>query len=575
MEPIFAHLNTNDPLHPHQTETLHTCIEQATPPIHQKTSLHKSNTAQFNLPTPIHVDRLGKYLQAYDPPLRNYLLRGFTLGFPIGSTGLSASSPPSNHPSVFTHSDFVQTKLVSEITAGRIKGPFPFPPLPNFITSPLGVVPKRSPNSFRLIHDLSYPKNGISVNSTIPTEQSYVELESFDHVASLVLKCGYNSLIAKADIEDAFRIIPISPTDYHKLGFTFKGQYYFDTVLPMGASSSVSIFESLSKALQWILHQQFSVQNVSHIIDDFIFVGTADSNDCQSSLNQFLSLAKDIGIPIKHEKTVYPSTTVTVHGILLDTATCTASLPLDKLENLRSLLETTSRRKKVTLQHLQSILGHLNFACKVIKPGRCFLRRLYDLTKGHTKPSHFIKLTKECRSDLKLWYSFLSTYNGVTLLTKDRFISSRTLKLHTDAAGSKGFACTHLSNWTYGIFPTPTKKLHINILELYPIALAVAIFGCHWENKNILFICDNLSVVHCLNKQTSKDPQMMSLIRTIVLQALQFNFCFKAKHLSTKDNYICDKLSRLQVAEALCQAPHLNKVPVAIPIQMSPWTLLK
>lgn len=529
---------------------------------------------RFNLPTPIKVDVLSKYLQVYPCSDKKILLDGFRNGFPLGSIGSISVKIPPNHPSVANHTNFVSVKISSEISKNRIKGPYSYPPLDNFICSPLGVVPKRSPNSFRLIHDLSYPKFGTSVNSCIPEEKSTVQLETFDHVASLVLQSGQHSLIAKADIEDAFRIIPISPLDYHKLGFTFQGHYYFDTVLPMGASSSVSIFESFSKAIQWIMQHSLKVRRVSHIIDDFIFVGSPASRECHEALTKFFTLAADIGIPIKTDKTVFPSTSVEVHGITMNTATMTASLPTDKIINLKSLLLQNMHKKKVSLKTLQSILGHLNFACKVIKPGRCFLRRLYDLTKGHTKSWHFIKISKDCRADLKLWYSFLSDYNGVTLLTNDRFISSKTLHLYSDAAGSKGFACTHQSSWTYGVFPDKIKTCHINILELYPIALAVSLFGNCWENKNILFICDNLAAVHCLNKQTSKDPLMMKLIRIIVLKALRYNFCFNATHIPSKDNTICDKLSRLQVTEALELAPHLNRDPVPIPREMSPWILL-
>lgn len=53
------------------------------------------------------------------------------------------------------------------------------------------------------------------------------------------------------------------------------GNFYFDTVLPMGASSSISVFESFSKALQLILNNVLGVSKVSHITDDFVFVGPA------------------------------------------------------------------------------------------------------------------------------------------------------------------------------------------------------------------------------------------------------------------------------------------------------------
>lgn len=43
------------------------------------------------------------------------------------------------------------------LRANRIAGPFTQPPFPNIQVSPLGLVPKKSPGEFRLIHHLSYP----------------------------------------------------------------------------------------------------------------------------------------------------------------------------------------------------------------------------------------------------------------------------------------------------------------------------------------------------------------------------------------------------------------------------------
>ena len=64
------------------------------------------------------------------------------------------------------------------------------------------------------------------------------------------------------------------------------------------------------------------------------------------------------------------------------------------------------------LRYIQSLLGSLNFACRAVIPGRIFLRRMVDLTCGHTNPNHFISINSEARKDFKLWLSFLSTFNG-------------------------------------------------------------------------------------------------------------------------------------------------------------------
>ena len=63
----------------------------------------------------------------------------------------------------------VNDKLSKELAAGRIVGPFDSPPFETFRVSPLGIVPKKLPGKFRLIHHLSYPE-GLSVNDGIPKD---------------------------------------------------------------------------------------------------------------------------------------------------------------------------------------------------------------------------------------------------------------------------------------------------------------------------------------------------------------------------------------------------------------------
>jgi hypothetical protein len=85
----------------------------------------------------------------------------------------------------------------------------------------------------------------------------------------------------------------------------------------MGASSSCQIFERFSSALQWIMEHKYGVVGMFHIIDDFLFVGPPNSSKCDQDLN-FLSLCEKLGVPIKVEKTVQPSTVITIYGIEVD-----------------------------------------------------------------------------------------------------------------------------------------------------------------------------------------------------------------------------------------------------------------
>jgi hypothetical protein len=92
-------------------------------------------------------------------------------------------------------------------------------------------------------------------------------------------------------------------------------------------------------------------------------------------------------------------------------------LPEDKLIKLREKLIYFKTQKKVTLRELQSLIGLLNFACTVVKPGRAFFRRSIDLTLGLKHRNHRRWLTKECRADLNSWSVFVDNFNEKSLLS--------------------------------------------------------------------------------------------------------------------------------------------------------------
>ena len=152
----------------------------------------------------------------------------------------------------------------------------------------------------------------------------------------------------------------------------------------MGASSSCQMFESFSSVLQWIINSKFNVKGVSHLLVDCFFVGKADTSECLSSLNTFLSLADSLGIPITAEKTQYPTTMITIYGIEIDSIEMVARLSVNKVEKKKLCCKIARKKGNLHLKELQSLLRLLNFACGVIVPGRAFLRRLFDLIVGHT-----------------------------------------------------------------------------------------------------------------------------------------------------------------------------------------------
>ncbi len=197
----------------------------------------------------------------------------------------------------------------------------------------------------------------------------------------------------------------------------WEGKYYYDKVLPFGLRSAPSIFNRLSDALEWILLHKCNISFVCHILDDFLLIEppavTPPLNRvCQQSLTKMISTFENINIPIAPGKTQGPSQVLEFLGILLHTINMKASLPPDKTERLHAIFEQFQHRRSCTLKELQSLIGTLNFACKVVPSGRPFLQRMIALTRNIKKPHHHIKLNSGFLQDLEMWKKFISNWNG-------------------------------------------------------------------------------------------------------------------------------------------------------------------
>ena len=125
------------------------------------------------------------------------------------------------------------------------------------------------------------------------------------------------------------------------------------------------------------------------------FIYRASHDKCKADLSNFFSMCEFLGVPIAHEKTLGPHTTLQFAGIELDSLRQEVRLPSEKIHKCRTLLHQFAQKRSVTLRELQSLIGLLNFCCSVVTPGRTFLRRLRDLTAGVTLPHHYIRLNTE------------------------------------------------------------------------------------------------------------------------------------------------------------------------------------
>lgn len=525
--------------------------------------------------TPINLEALSYYLKFYpNQDVAKMLYHGFKNGFSLQYNGPRFPFDADNLQSVRKSPDIVREKIRKELAEGRIAGPFIGRPFPTLRISPLGLVPKKD-GDFRVIHHLSYPTE-FSVNDFISKDQCSVQYSSIDDAVEMIQALGNSAELGKCDIKRAFRNLPICPGDFDLLGFKFDDLIYYDKCLPMGASISCSLFEKFATFIQWVIkYESPGNPGVIHYLDDFLFVGRAGTEECSQAMKTFKNVSNFIRFPLADDKTEGPHTRLTFLGIELDTKQMCMRLPMPKVKELQENIVYLLGKKKVTLKEMQSLIGSLNFACRVVRPGRAFSRRLIDSTSNLTKPHHRIRITQAIRDDLKVWLDFLNTFNGVTMIHDRFWESNERLELYTDASGGNGFGIYFNGNWAHGTWPKQWQDIsltrNITFLELFPVVVALYIWGHVLENKRLLFHVDNEAVVYIINKQTSKDPRVMRLLRNLVLLTLKFNIIFKAVHIEGRNNSVADAISRCQWSRFKELAPYAHPVPVRIPQEVWQW----
>ncbi len=188
--------------------------------------------------------------------------------------------------------------------------------------------------------------------------------------------------------------------------------------------------------MQWILEQN-GVENVIHYLDDFLLMGAPQSVECQQALETALELCRKLGIPIARHNTKGPGIVLVFLGIELDTVRMEARLPQEKLRRLKQEIRQWEQRRSCTKRELLSLIGQLQHACCVVKPGRSFLRRMIDLSRTVREMHYTVRLNKSFRSDLQWWTCFLPTWNGVGMMSgivPARYVGTIT----SDASGSWG-----------------------------------------------------------------------------------------------------------------------------------------
>ena len=386
-----------------------------------------------------------------DKTLSALIVQGIAEGFRVGYDPDRAAlqSKEGNMRSATEHAEVVSKYLAEEMKAGRITlaGTPQEAKAMGIHCSPFAK--RNKPGKFRLILNLSAPENH-SVNDGISRELATLSYVTVDEVIDRVLKLGRGTLMAKMDIKQAYRNVPVHPQDRALLGMLWNDLVFVDTTLPFGLRSAPLIFTAIADAAQWIM-QRRGASYVFHYIDDYITMGAPESCKCEENNTIMHQVCADIGLPPEPEKDEGPTTTIVFTGIEIDSMAMKVCLPEDKLTRMRAELarwrgKKASKKRELARwrackkRELLSLIGLLSHACKVVRAGRIFLRRLIDLSMAVKHLEHFMRLSRESRSDIEWWCQFSLKWNEVAMM-RGSLVPPATVSVTSDA--SRGWGVGH------------------------------------------------------------------------------------------------------------------------------------
>ena len=504
--------------------------------------------ADSRITTPVNADRLCTLLDGY--MFQSYIANGFRLGFHIGADNhLTEKLRTARVRKTKTNNNDmcniqIVDKLNCELGEGRVLGPFDDLHVGNLVVSPLYVIEKSTPGKYRLIHHLSSPR-GNSVNDCIYPNMRTVQYCSLLDVAKYIQKQPLSSdlYMAKMDLKDAYRCVPVHKDDWHLLGMNYQDKYFMDTCLPMGLSSSCFIFNVISDSINWLASKHGQAKIFSYL-DDFFIVGTSRSKTL-ACLETLLGLCQDIGFPVSEHKTEYPEKTMVFLGLGVDCKARAFYVPHEKRVQLIGLIDTFLGAKKKRVLDFQKLLGKLNFVSATLIPGKSLMGSMFQQLQGVLSSEGWKsrKVTKDIKSDLRVWRQFLVASSSKQF--KFMLPGTPNFSLATDASGAVGFGGVCNGMWFQGRWDDQWWSTRsIALLELYPVYVALCLWADLFADSVVLVNSDNASVISMLTNFYSREKQINIMLKECAFIVMANNIVLRASHVAGTANQIADKLSR-------------------------------
>ena len=230
------------------------------------------------------------------------------------------------------------------------------------------------------------------------------------------------------------------------------------------------------------------------------------------------------GIKINFAKSsLVPSQTIDFLGYSLDARKCCFTLTQDKLFKCRLIIKCLSRLRSIGVKLLQRILGFLNFALQLFPLGRSFIRPWYKLASNFA--SSRVKLDPSPIAHLRDVF-----FKGPLFAFWPSGVAQPSLPCFVDATPSRVAGISGQGGFAFSL-PAPRP-----IFEAEFLASSYGIGMYRPISNNIHLIGDNLGVLFCLKRGSSRNLFANEILKSLAYFWLNSPFFLNVSYIKSADN---------------------------------------
>ena len=389
-----------------------------------------------------------------------------------------------NSESAYIYGVNLSDTIAEWIKEGYVSGPFIYPPVKNFRSNPLKMVPQKG--KIRPVLNVSSPI-GRSLNDNVsPSGPEKVIMSSAKKFGQSVLKAGKGATMTKFDTKNAYKIVPCRTDDLRLQGFKWCDRFFVETTQPFGAKTAVSNYDTVGHTVQSVTQAVCDIPKdlVHRQLDDVPILGPKGTDWCQKFTNEYADVCKKLNIELApdcpdNDKAFRNESSGKVLGIIFECADCSWKLPEDKRIEYMNAVHKSISENCMNIEDCQSLLGKLAFVSSMCEPLRTFKKPLQNYLSTMLESGvENVELPQEVLSDLLFWWGFLNNADrNIPIQMEHDSPPLRCKVITTDAAG-----------WRSNSSSTERVGMGcVGIDEEGEIFMANQLF---WESKSSRYFCD-------------------------------------------------------------------------------------